>query len=401
MRPGTPEFVGGRLREAREARGLNGTVLAELIEVSRQAVSQYEKGYQTPSPVVMERICSVLNLPRDFFVQESNEVVGTVFFRSFASATASERRRQVQRQKWRRRIVAFLRKFVDFPRVCIPQLSKGKPQLLSNEEVEELASEARRGLGIGDGPITNVVLLLENHGVIVTRTIFDSKALDAFSEWSPDDDTPYIALNTEKRSAVRSRFDAVHELAHMVLHRQIDMETLPEIHKALEKQAHRFAGAFLAPASTFGKSFVRGGLDDLIALKKLWGLSISAILVRASQLGLLSEHSYRRAMTELNRRSWRTREPLDNEIPTEEPRLLRRAIQMVLKDSGVKLSDFEKLGAGTIRDIEKNLGLSLAPPAYPKTEVSLQMPKTSYDSIVSQRTGRIFRMSDYVQSDDS
>ena len=50
MRVGTPGFVGARLAEARQARGLNGTELADLIGVSPQSVSQYEHEKQRPSP---------------------------------------------------------------------------------------------------------------------------------------------------------------------------------------------------------------------------------------------------------------------------------------------------------------------------------------------------------------
>ena len=56
MRSGTPRFVGGRLRQAREARGVSASALAALLGVSRQAVSQYERGPETPSPAVMHRI---------------------------------------------------------------------------------------------------------------------------------------------------------------------------------------------------------------------------------------------------------------------------------------------------------------------------------------------------------
>jgi transcriptional regulator with XRE-family HTH domain len=68
MRPGSPGFVGQRLREAREARELTAVALADLIGVTRQAVSQYENGLQTPAPEVMRRITEVVRLPYHFFL---------------------------------------------------------------------------------------------------------------------------------------------------------------------------------------------------------------------------------------------------------------------------------------------------------------------------------------------
>ena len=55
MKLGTPGFVGPRLREAREGRGLTAMSLAELLGITRSAISYYEKGTTSPQPDVMER----------------------------------------------------------------------------------------------------------------------------------------------------------------------------------------------------------------------------------------------------------------------------------------------------------------------------------------------------------
>ncbi len=47
---GVSTFVPQRLTEAREARGLTVTQLADIIGVTKQSVSAYEKGKQIPSP---------------------------------------------------------------------------------------------------------------------------------------------------------------------------------------------------------------------------------------------------------------------------------------------------------------------------------------------------------------
>jgi transcriptional regulator with XRE-family HTH domain len=86
MRPGTPGFVGGRLREGREARGLTATSLADLLGVSKQAVSRYESGELTPAPEVMRKIGGALNLSIHFFLRpESPPDPSVTFFRSMSS----------------------------------------------------------------------------------------------------------------------------------------------------------------------------------------------------------------------------------------------------------------------------------------------------------------------------
>jgi len=63
MPSSTPGFVGARLREARQVRGLRAVELAEMLDISPQAVSSYETGGKTPSPAVADAIAAKLNLP--------------------------------------------------------------------------------------------------------------------------------------------------------------------------------------------------------------------------------------------------------------------------------------------------------------------------------------------------
>jgi hypothetical protein len=46
----------------------------------------------------------------------------------------------------------------------------------------------------------------------------------------------------------------------------------------------------------------------------------------------MPEHTYRRAVTELNRRGWRTQEPGDDG-QAEEPALLRRAVDLMAEQA--------------------------------------------------------------------
>ena len=50
---------------------------------------------------------------------------------------------------------------------------------MHTSEIEEIATDVRRFWNLGDGPISNVTLLLENNGAIVTRTEMGADNLDA------------------------------------------------------------------------------------------------------------------------------------------------------------------------------------------------------------------------------
>ncbi|WP_329597897.1 ImmA/IrrE family metallo-endopeptidase [Streptomyces pseudovenezuelae] len=107
---------------------------------------------------------------------------------------------------------------------------------------EEAASLVRARWGLGNAPIPNVVHLLEAHGVRIFSLSRDCLEVDAFSFW--DRGIPFVLLSTEK-TAERGRFDAAHELGHLVLHGEEQMPHGPQA----EAEAHRFAAAFLMPRS--------------------------------------------------------------------------------------------------------------------------------------------------------
>src|SRR4051812_23724210 len=101
MKTRTPNFVGARLREAREARNITGVALAELLDVSRQAISQYESGSVTPHPEVLQQIAAKLRLPSHFFSTPARtKPRRPKFFRSMSSATKSARVRAERRYEW-------------------------------------------------------------------------------------------------------------------------------------------------------------------------------------------------------------------------------------------------------------------------------------------------------------
>ncbi len=334
MRPGTPGFDGARLAQAREARGLTVTALAERLELKPQNISQYEHGKQTPSPEVMGRICGELKLPNGFFTHPvHNSESDRIFYRSLVSATKAARVSAERRFEWLKEITAYLKEYFDFPELNLPgfKVPRGVGEI-DSDLIEHLAEDCRRFWGLGSGPISDVVQLLENNGVVVSRTPLGAEKLDAFSQWCGEDESPYIVLSADKGSAARSRFDAAHELGHLVLHADLSDAEIAEEHSMIEDQAHRFAAAFLLPARSFQRELVRPTLDGFLTLKWTWKVSIGMMIQRAQHLGMLRGDQVTRAWINLSRRGWRQEEPLDNRLPVERPMLLRRCIEVLVQE---------------------------------------------------------------------
>jgi Zn-dependent peptidase ImmA (M78 family) len=206
-----------------------------------------------------------------------------------------------------------------------------------------------------DGPIPNVVRLLERHGIVVVRVSNFAREVDAFSVQHSG--RPIVVLGTEKAVTARSRFDAAHELAHLVLHDDIDAAQ-----RHSEKEAHEYAAAFLMPSSEIRDELPRtADWSELMKLKVRWRVSIAALLRRAVTLDVMPQHRYVNAMKVMSARGWRTREPGDEKLGSlESPVLLRRALDR-LAESGVGLEELADEASLPLSDLQELIRLTRDP----------------------------------------
>lgn len=339
---GTPGFVAARLVQAREARGLTAVALAEMVGVRSTSISNYERELQSPSPEVMERLAKVLNQPAGFFLRPMPAgSPDRIWWRAMSAATKSARARAGARHEWLREIVTYLGEFVEFPALNLPEFNlPSDVREITAEVIEEVARECRRFWRLGSGPIADIVLLLENNGIIVSRGELAPEHLDAYSDYSSDTGHPLVFLGSDKGSAVRSRHDASHELGHLILHCHVDPTSIrgAASFKLIEDQAHRFAGAFNLPAEGFAEQLWAPTLDAFLALKPYWKVAIAAMVMRCDQLGILSAEQTSRLWINMSRRGWRKQEPMDDRLAPERPRLLRRSFELLIND-GIKTPD--------------------------------------------------------------
>ncbi len=349
---GTPGFVGARLREAREVRNLTAVALSDRVGVSAQTISYYERGRSSPSPVVLSAMAAQLHLPETFFTRPIDDRErGTIFFRSMASTTKRQRDRAVRRYGWLRQIVEYVSGFVVLPDPNFPTFDLPEdPLLIDNDDIEAAAQRLRAHWGMLDGPIANMVRLVENQGGIVVRDKLGAESLDGLSELVPGERRPHIVIGTDKGTGVRWRFDCAHELGHVVLHSHVAPALLrrSEQFKRLESQAHRFAGAFLLPLDSFVDDLFAANLDAMRSIKPKWKVSIGTMVNRARDIGLIDSDTARSLWIGISRRKWRQGEPFDDSIEVEEPRILRRAFELILEN-----------GAQTPDDIQSDLSLPL------------------------------------------
>nr|WP_255354653.1 ImmA/IrrE family metallo-endopeptidase [Geodermatophilus sp. Leaf369] len=187
---------------------------------------------------------------------------------------------------------------------------------------EEAARCLRREWSVPAGPFGHAVRATENHGIIVVFGTQESSSVDAYSFESSA--RPLIVLNPLKDDYFRQRFDVAHELGHLVMHAEAEPGS-----RIVEEQAHRFAAELLMPAGEIaGLLPARADWTKFALLKEQWGVSMQSLLFRSRRLGVMSEATYKNAMTSVSARGWRRREP-GPRVAVEQPSLLPATVELL------------------------------------------------------------------------
>lgn len=330
-----PEY----LCKARKAMRLSQSDLANRIGVTRQAIFYFEQGTKHPDVDTMVRIMEELQQPMSYFIKGTHDVIGplsTRYFRAFGTDTKKRNEQSKIYSEWLSAIASFFAQRVNFPKIVLPsyQLSS-LSNFYTDEEIEAAASMLRKEWEIGDGPIGNLMSLVESKGIFVAKLPIANDTVNAFSYWSGD--APFIILGSDDTTATRIRFDIAHELGHLMLHRGIDETDLEDkdILKRIENEANRFAGEFLLPSSSYPNEVFSTRLEAFVSLKSRWKVSIAAQVFRCKDLGLFSEAQVLNLYKQISAQKWRKKEPLDAEIPLEEPVLLRKAFELLMKHNAL------------------------------------------------------------------
>jgi Zn-dependent peptidase ImmA (M78 family) len=196
---------------------------------------------------------------------------------------------------------------------------------------EDVARVLRTAWGVADGPIRNLVALLESAGGIILTTPFGTHKLFGMSQW-PTREHPLFFLNAE--SAMEDlRWTMAHELGHLIMH---GTPTSGDI----EEEADEFAGEFLAPRRLLlpelrGLTFAR-----LPALKMKWGIPMKALIKRADVLGAVPKSHTVRLYKQYSARRWHNDEPYP--LPREEPTLVRDAARVHLEEHEYSVTELAR-----------------------------------------------------------
>lgn len=335
MKRGVANFVPSRLSQARSRRGFKKKDLAEELGVSGEALRSYENGAASPLPDKVRRMSDVLNFPEHFFSSATLKLASPhVFWRDLKSVTKASREAVDARVVFACEAFSVLDEYVEFPSLNLPQLKLPEHWSdITDFDIEAAAEVCRLDWGLGEYPIPDMTLAVENIGVPVLAPNIDNRKQSGFAHWDEVTDRPFIGHNRRHTTAARARFNLAHELGHILLHRGVSEDDLlnTESFDYIEKQAHRFAGALLFPRTAFYREVRYASLSVFKLLKRDWNISIAAQIVRARQLGVIDKNRATSLFVAAGREGYRSAkgEPYDDTVPVEEPRMLRRAVDAV------------------------------------------------------------------------
>ncbi|MDP2211852.1 MAG: XRE family transcriptional regulator [Candidatus Aquicultor sp.] len=324
-------FTPSRLTLARKRRGMTKKALAEAVGVSDRILTEYEAGRKQPTSATLILLAEELKFPQAFFSRpDADEFpLGAASFRALSTVTSRQRDQATAAGELAFSLADWIDdRFENLPKPDIPRLRGIDP--------ETAAEFVRREWGLGERSIRNVIHLLEARGVRVFSLAEECAEVDAYSCWRKSSNlkqkAPFVFLNTMK-SAEHSRMDAAHELGHLVLHWRHETPRGREV----EMEANAFASAFLMPQDSIKANAPRGGtLNQMIAAKRLWGVSVAALVYRMHKLGLLTDWQYRALYIELGKKGYRKNEP--NEIERETSQVLAKVFN-ALRVDGISKAD--------------------------------------------------------------
>lgn len=353
-------MISTRLRQARAAAGLSLDEVSARLgtkghPLTKAALSKYETGKSIPRQSTLLALARILGVRADFFVREPTAKVEWHAFRKHASLTKSLQAQiqasiaqVVERQVWLEETLQPKQKH------RFPNARKAT----TLEDAEAIAESVRKHWKLNEAPLESVTQTIEDHGGIVVCSPDAPPDFDGLSGWA-NDEFP-VLVSSARPSLDRRRYNFAHELGHLTM----DCSGLSETEE--EQLAHRFAAAFLVPASVakreLGEHRQNVSMAELMLLKQKYGLSMQGWAHRAHELGIIDDPAYKRLFIQFNTKGWRKQEPV-NFDGREEPIRLKLLTLRALAEGVITPSRAEELCPGCTDEVALLEGATPLPSA--------------------------------------
>ena len=293
------EIFAARLKNARVMKGysMDDLVSAMGNNISKMAISKYEKNQISPNSTVVISLAKALNQPIDYFFRPFTLQIESIKFRKKSSKFSAKQENMIKEQ-----IADLIERYINIEEICNASVNFSSPiknEISKFQQVKEAAFQLRENWNIGVDGIVNVIDLLEEQGI----KVLEIDAPDSFDGLSSmvNDEYPVIVLN-KSFNPERKRFTALHELGHLVLSFSKELSEKDE-----ENFCNLFANEMLILEPVFknliGTSRHDISYQELKAIQLQYGISCDAMMFKAKNCGIISEQRYKTYFISKNRNS--------------------------------------------------------------------------------------------------
>ena len=348
-------MIGSKLKIARSAAGLSLRALSDAMDgvVSAQAIGKYERNEDLPGSKVLIALARALDVSEEYLLNEDDLTLEGVDFRKKPGNSPKEEAtleaRTIQLLERYLLVEDLLKlKSVDWDAPRWPH------PVTDVRDAEDAARSVREEWGLGNDPIPQLSELLEERGVKIVSLDLDDVDGLAAKVRRKDKEAARVIVVKKSTWSERKRFNLAHELGHMVM--------TPAESVDGEKAAHRFAGAFLAPADALraeiGVKRSSISVGELAALKRRFGMSIQALTYRCKDLGIINQAVFGRMFKLFAERGWRAppyEEPETLDPALEEPKRFERLCYRALTENVIGEARAAELLGLTLRELDARL----------------------------------------------
>lgn len=330
--------IGERLKMARKISGLSQQGLGDRAGVSKMSISKYEREEATPKSSILINLAEALDVSIEYLLRPIEVTFSHPEFRKRTKLSKTQEKKIIEcTHDWIERYLQVEALFDNSPEFNI---DKTKYKVNKIEDVENLAIQLRKDWELGLDPIDNLMEVLENNGVKIWSINHNFEHFDALKMWV--NDTIPIIVVKDDIPGDRQRFNLSHELGHLILEISDKLDN--------EKVVNRFAGAFLVPPSRayeeLGYHRRNISLQELVILKRKFGMSIQAWIYRAKDLGIISESKMKEYFISLRKENQHKEEPGGN-IQSEKPMRMEQLIHHAVAEDIISMSRANELFQST------------------------------------------------------
>lgn len=314
--------------------GLSQAELAAQSRISQPALSKIEDGLKEPSEYQIEQLAEALRCPVAFFYQSEREYGAPLsthpMFRKKSAVGVKVLNKFIAEINVRLAHLRALLKPIELdPELPLPQYDADDFE----GGAEEVAEMVRRAWYVPNGPIKSLMDYVERAGCVVVSIDIGETQIDGVSYRIPG--LPPVIFINSAAPADRQRYSLAHELGHIVMHQ------IP--HPGMEDEANQFAAALLMPKADIFKHLLDATLERIAPLKRVWRVSMAALLVRAKNIGAIDAHKSEYMWRRMSALGYRVHEPAELAFEAERPTVFPALLKNLFEDMGYSAEELEKI----------------------------------------------------------